>query len=101
MSDSIPTITLSIIHWPSQPSRCSSSTGSPRPGPANQSYAPRRNSMPWWNMAMTMFLAGLSGKLCRNIYQNTQIHLIMSKIKLCLKTPVVPVASEGAGDGSR
>jgi hypothetical protein len=58
---------------PSQLSRFPSSTGSPRPGPANQSYAPPRNSMPWWNMATTMCQAGVSAELCRrrNIYQNT------------------------------
>ena len=56
---------------PSQPSHFPSSTGSPRPGPANQSYAPPRNSMPWWNMAKTMCQAGVSAELCRNIYQNT------------------------------
>ena len=62
-----------IPEWriPSQPSRFPSSTGSPRPGPANQSYAPPRNSMPWWNMAKTMCQAGVSAELCRNIYQNT------------------------------
>ncbi len=56
---------------PSQPSRFPSSTGSPRRGPANQSYAPPRDSMPWWNMAKTMCQAGVSAELCRNIYQNT------------------------------
>ncbi len=56
---------------PSQPSRSPSSTGSPRPGPANQSYAPPWNSMPGWNMAKTMCQAGVSAALCRNIYTKT------------------------------
>ena len=57
---------------PSQPSRFPSSTGSPRPGPANQSYyTPPWNSMPGWNMAKTMCQADVSAELCRNIYQNT------------------------------
>jgi hypothetical protein len=47
---------------PSQPSRSPSSTGSPRPGPANQSYAPPQNSMPGWNMAKTICQAGGAGR---------------------------------------
>ncbi len=46
---------------PSQPSRFPSSTGSQRPGPANQSYAPPQNSMLGWNMAKTMCQAGGAG----------------------------------------
>ncbi len=46
---------------PSQPSRSPSSPGSPRPGPANQSYAPPQKSMPSWNMAKTMCQAGGAG----------------------------------------
>ncbi len=46
------------IPSPGQPSRSSSSIGSPRPWPANQSYAPPKNSMPGWNMAKTMCQAG-------------------------------------------
>ncbi len=47
---------------PSQPSRSPSSTGSPRPRPANQSYALPQNSMPGWNMAKTMCQAGGAGR---------------------------------------
>ena len=46
---------------PSQPPRSPSSPGSPRPGPANQSYAPPQMSMPSWNMAKTMSQAGGAG----------------------------------------
>jgi len=46
-------------HW--QPPRSPSFPGSPRPGPANQSYAPPPKSMPGWNMAKTMCQAGGAG----------------------------------------
>ena len=46
---------------PSQPPRSPSSPGSPRPGPANQSYAPPQMSMPSWNMAKTMSQADGAG----------------------------------------
>ena len=48
---------------PSQPSRSPSSPGSPgpRPGPANQSYAPPQKSMPGCIMAKTMCQAGGEG----------------------------------------
>ena len=46
---------------PSQPPRSPSSPGSPRPGTANQSYAPPQMSMPSWNMAKTMSRADGAG----------------------------------------
>ncbi len=46
---------------PSQPPRSPSSPGSPRPGPANQSYAPPQMSMPSWNMAKTKSQADGAG----------------------------------------
>jgi hypothetical protein len=78
MSNSLPTITLSIIHWQSKP---------PRPGPANQSYAPPQNSMPSWNMAKTMCQAGGAGleqviaRLCPCCGSMMQLHPVLNDAK--------------------
>jgi hypothetical protein len=70
-----------------QPSRFPSSTGSPRPGPANQSYAPPQNSMPGWNMANMMCQAGGAGlrqvnaRLCPCGGSMMQLHPVMNDAK--------------------
>jgi hypothetical protein len=73
---------------PSQPSRCQSS--SPRPGPANHSYAPPQNSMPGWDMAKTMCLAGGAG-----------LEQVIAAAEEATPRGGLPVASERAGDESR
>ena len=73
---------------PSQPSRCPSS--SPRPGPANQSYAPPQNSMPGWDMAKTMCLAGGAG-----------LEQVIAAAENATPRGGLPVAGERAGGESR
>ncbi len=75
---------------PSQPSRSPSSPGSPRPGPANQSYAPPQNSMPGWNMAKTMCQAGGAG-----------LEQVIAAAGDAMPPGSLPVASERAGGESR
>ena len=70
----------------SQPPRSPSSPGSPRPGPANQSYAPPQMSMPSWNMAKTMSQAGGAG-----------LKQIISAADDAMPPGGLPVASERAG----
>ena len=74
---------------PFQPSsRCPPS--SPRPGPANQSYAPPQNSMPGWDMARTMCLAGGAG-----------LKQVIAGAEDATPPGGLPVASERAGGESR
>ena len=77
---------------PSQPSRFPSSTGSPRPGPANQSYAPppSQKSVPSWNMAKTMCQAGGAG-----------LKQVIAAADNAMPSGGLPVASERAGGESR
>ncbi len=75
---------------PSQPSRSPSSPGSPRPGPANQSYAPPQKFMPGWNMAKTMCQAGGAG-----------LKQVIAAVDDAMPPGGLPVASERAGDESR
>jgi hypothetical protein len=75
---------------PSQPSRSPSSTGSSRPGPANQSYAQPQNSMPGWNMAKAMCQAGGAG-----------LEQVIAAADDAMPPGGLPVASERAGCESR
>ena len=67
-----------------------SSPGSPRPGPANQNYAPPQNSMPGWDMAKTMCQAGGAG-----------LNKVIAAAEDAMPPGGMPVASERAGGESR
>ena len=78
MSDSFPTITLSIIPWQSK-TRAN-----------EQRYAPPQNSMPGWNMAKTMCQAGGAG-----------LEQVIAAAEDAMPPGGLPVASERAGGESR